>query len=242
MTSANVSRQRRHLLARIHRRYQTREQLLQIGPLALQFTSIADPNRVLEDAAAQESQESAAAAGRPPAVPYWAELWDSATGLAHWLIERFPPSGPAHSPPPPAVLDLGCGMGLSGVSAAALGAQVTFADLETLPLIFARLNSLPWKERVEARRVDWRTDAMGRNFDLILGADILYERAEWEYLDRFWKLHLAPAGTIALGEPGRQTGEAFVDWIAAQGWTLQESSQTAGPDKKKIRVLALRRG
>jgi predicted nicotinamide N-methyase len=240
MIAASVLRQRNHLLARIHQRYQTREQLLQIGRLALQFTSIADPDRVLDDAAAAE--ESAVAGSRTPSVPYWAELWDSAMGLARWLTECCPLTiSSASSPVWPTVLDLGCGMGLSGVCAAALGAHVTFADLETLPLLFARLNSLPWHQRVEARRIDWRSDALGQSFHLILGADILYERSQWEFLERFWNAHLAPGGLVALGEPGRQTGEEFAAWIVTRGWSLHETPQIAGPDKKRIRVLQLRR-
>jgi predicted nicotinamide N-methyase len=261
MIPASALRQRNHLLARIHRRYQTREQLLQIGPLSVQFTSIADPDRVLDDAAAEES---AVARSRAPSVPYWAELWDSAMGLAQWLTERtsladaviYGTAAPAAAPKSTSgggcattlhqgalasVLDLGCGMGLSGVCAAALGARVTFADLETLPLLFARLNSLPWQDQVEARQIDWRTDALGQNFNLILGADILYERPQWEYLDRFWNLHLSPGGLVALGEPGRQTGEEFAAWIVRRGWNLRETPQIVGPDKRRIRVLQLRR-
>jgi predicted nicotinamide N-methyase len=239
MSVEGVLRQRNHLLARIHRQYDTREQFLQIGHLTLQFISIADPDRVLDDAAAAE--ESAVAGARRPSVPYWAELWDSATGLAQWLIER-------HEKPPIAGasalvrgLDLGCGMGLSGVCAAALGIHVTFADFETLPLLFARLNSLPWQQSAEVRRIDWRTDSLEERFHIILGADILYERAQWEFLDRFWKQHLTGDGLIVLGEPGRQTGAEFTRWIVERGWTLHETRQIVGPEKKIIRVLQLRR-
>src|SRR5262245_66037430 len=98
------------------------------------------------------------------------------------------------------VLDLGCGMGLSGTAAAALGARVLFADLEAAALLFARLNSVPYRGRVRTRQTDWRRDNLGERFDLILGADILYERKQWENLEPFWRAHLAPSGSILLGE------------------------------------------
>ncbi len=132
-------------------------------------------------------------------------------------------------------------MGLAGACAAALGAQVTFADFQTLALLFARLNSLPWQDRIDVQRIDWRSDSLGRCFDLILGADILYERPEWEFLHRFWLAHLARGGLIALGEPGRQTGEEFVSWIIDRGWSLSETRQIVSPDNKSIRILLLRR-
>jgi predicted nicotinamide N-methyase len=137
------------------------------------------------------------------------------------------------------VLDLGCGMGLSGTVAAALGAQVLFADLERPALLFAQLNSLPWSSRVRTRRVDWRSDRLGERFELILGADILYERKQWDHLEPFWRAHLAPRGQILLGEPGRPTGEAFPDWIRARGWSLDTHEQPVPTRQRPIRLFLL---
>ena len=131
--------------------------------------------------------------------------------LATYVVERRAELSGA------SLLDLGCGMGLSGTAAAAAGGRVLFADLEPPALLFARLNSLPYGRRVRTRRVDWRTDRLGERFDRILGADILYERKQWDFLEPFWRAHLAPHGSVLLGEPGRKTGEMFVEWIAERG-------------------------
>ena len=234
------SRQRNRLLSRIHRMYQTCDEALIIGSLALQFTRIADPDRVLDDAAAAEENPIFGAV--VPSVPYWAELWDSALGLGAWLDSADSPLAASQTNAADiTVLDLGCGMGLAGTCAAALGARVTFADFQTLALLFARLNSLPWSERVDARRIDWRHDRLHRKFDLILGADILYERSQWEFLDRFWQAHIVAGGLVALGEPGRQTGEGFVSWIVDRGWVLSETRQITAASSKPIRILLLQR-
>ena len=143
---------------------------------------------------------------------------------------------------PPSVLDLGCGMGLAGTVAAALGARVLFADLEPPALLFARLNSLPWRRHVRTRRLNWRTDRLDQQFDLILGADILYERAQWESLETFWRTHLAPGGAVLLAEPGRQTGDLFPDWITSRGWTLAAFEQNVPTRDRPIRLFELRPG
>ena len=104
-----------------------------------------------------------------------------------------------------------------------------FADLEAPALLFARLNSLPWRRRVRTRRLNWQRDRLAEKFDLILGSDILYERKQWEYLEPFWRAHLAEGGTVLLGEPGRQTGELFMPWIVDRGWALEQFSG-AGSD------------
>jgi predicted nicotinamide N-methyase len=134
-------------------------------------------------------------------------------------------------------------MGLTGSVAAAMGADVTFADLEAPALLFARLNSLPFdpdRRRTRTRRLNWQTDRLGQHFDLIIGADILYERAQWDHLEPFWRAHLAPAGAVLLGEPGRPTGEMFGDWIAARGWQMEEFAEPVTTRPRPIRILRIR--
>ena len=228
------------LLTRIHRDYETITETVRVGTLALRFTRIADPNRVLDDVAEAEDRLEKVAGRRLPEdqlhLPYWAELWDSATGIGQWLTRNAPAGAGSLS-----VLDLGCGMGLTGTTAAAIGHRVLFADLEPPALLFARLNSLPWRDRVRTRRLDWRSDRLGEQFDLILGADILYERRQWDHLEPFWRAHLAAGGDVLLGEPGRQTGELFLPWIRQRGWNLEELGEPVETRTKPIRILRLTR-
>jgi predicted nicotinamide N-methyase len=130
-------------------------------------------------------------------------------------------------------------MGLTGAVAAALGAHVVLADLATPALLLARLNTLDFADRTAVRKLNWQTARLGRRFDLILGADILYERAQWEYLDRFWRQHLAPGGTVLLGEPGRQTGDAFPAWIVERGWVVTQGRENVPTRKEPVRLYAL---
>lgn len=229
---------RAHLLSRIRRNYQTKQRLLRIGGLELEFVQIEDPDRVLDQVAEAEDRFEKLNGRRTPGdelhLPYWAELWDSATGIAQHLIRSEDRLG-ARS-----VLDLGCGMGLAGAVAARLGMQVLFADLEPPALLFARLNSLPDAGRVRARRLNWQTDRLDEQFDLILGADILYERKQWDFLEPFWRDHLAPGGRILLGEPGRQTGDLFIGWIAGRGWRLTRHEEVVQTRPTPIRLFELR--
>lgn len=243
--SGSLDRLGAHLLYRIHRRFPTVTETVRIGRLSIPFTRIAEPDRVLDAVAAEEERRSRGGSVKgdiePLVLPYWAELWESATGVGQWLFGGIADRGVDPQSAIPNVLDLGCGMGLSGTVAAALGARVLFADIEPLALLFARLNSLPWQQRVRARRLNWQRDMLDERFDVIIGADILYERAQWDYLEPFWRMHLADGGTVVLGEPGRQTGEAFVPWIAERGWSLCEYAEPVAGRSRPIRVLTLQR-
>jgi predicted nicotinamide N-methyase len=224
---------------RIHRAYRTQHKTWQIGGLMIPFVQIADPDRVLDQVAEQEDRLERLSGRRTDAdqlhLPYWAELWDSAVGIGQLLVRRRDELAGR------AAIDLGCGMGLAGTVAARIGMRVLFADLEPPALLFAQLNSLPDAAHVRTRRLNWQTDRLDERFDLILGADILYERKQWDFLEPFWRAHLAPGGTVLLGEPGRQTGGMFVDWIAGQGWTLTQHSESVATRTVPIRILELQR-
>lgn len=235
--AAATDRLRRHLLYRIHQRYETTTQSLRFGDIELDFTRIKDPDRVLDQVADEEDRRERQSGTRTDAdqlhLPYWAELWDSAPGVAQFLVKHY------STPTPLTVLDLGCGMGLSGAVAAALGHRVLFADLEPPALLFATLNSLPWRTRIRTRRLNWQRDTLDDRFDLILGADILYERPQWPHLEPFWRHHLAPNGIVLLGEPGRQTGDLFLQWITQKPWTLQQHEEPVPTRPRPIRLFRL---
>jgi predicted nicotinamide N-methyase len=235
VTRPDNTERRNSLLHRIHRRFQTVTETIRVGDLELEFTRIADPDRVLDEVAEREDLRERLGERREGDqlhLPYWAELWESALGIGKFLQRRWKRQKLN-------VLDLGCGMGLAGTVAAALGCNVTFADLEPEALLFARLNSLPDSDRVRTHRLNWRTDRLTEKFDLIIGADIIYERAQWEHLDTFWKAHLERGGTIILGEPGRQTGETFLPWIRERGWRTTEFEEPIATRPKPIRILEL---
>lgn len=237
-TCSSESREEKLLRERIGRRFQTVMREVTAGDISIRFTSVADPNRVLDDIVAEEDRREKLLGVRiedPQHLPYWAELWDSSVGVGAALSKMELTAATR-------VLDLGCGMGLCGAAAASLGAQVLLADLEAPALLFARLNCLPFGRRVRVRQLNWQIDRLDERFDLIIGADILYERKQWEFLDEFWRAHLAEGGSVLLGEPGRQSGELFVPWIKQRQWFVRESPEELHGRGKKIRLFRLSRG
>lgn len=246
MTPASrVERRRAHLLHRIHRKFATVTENVTAGGMTFPFTRIADPNRVLDQVAEEEDRRDRLAGKRRDGeelhLPYWAELWDSAYGVGEVLAEMLQIRTPQSPIPNQNLLDLGCGMGLAGAVAARLGARVVFADLEAEALLFARLNSIEFSDRVRTHRLDWRRGRIEDRFDLIVGADILYDKTQWQHLEPFWRGHLKPGGTVLLGEPGRQTGEMFLEWIKPWKWRVEEIKKTVPTRATPIRILRLAR-
>src|SRR5687767_3826320 len=83
---------RSRLRERIRRRYAWVDTSFTFGSLTLPFTRVADPDRVLDEVAAEEDRLERVSGVRAPSdqlhLPYWAELWDSAIGIGQWLESR----------------------------------------------------------------------------------------------------------------------------------------------------------
>jgi predicted nicotinamide N-methyase len=161
--------------------------------------------------------------------PFWATAWDSAFAVAETLAGQDWADAQ--------LLDLGCGVGLTGAAAVARGASVKMVDAAPPALLFARLNTWPWRNRVRVRRLDWRSGRIGQRFDCILGADILYDRAEWPHLERFWREHLTPGGHVLLGEPGRAMADAVPRWLRARRWSVTCQEVRVSTKRRPIRIF-----
>jgi predicted nicotinamide N-methyase len=217
------------LLSRIRSKYAVCEETVAIGDREYDFTRVLDPDHVLEAFELAAEREDGT---QPLWQPYWAEAWESAVVLANALTSR---DLSEH-----AVLDLGCGLGLVGTVAASLGAKVLMVDAAPPALLFAKLNSWSWRDRVAVQQLDWRCDKLRQRFSLIAGSDIVYDRDEWPYLETFWRRHLHDDGSVLLAEPGRSTGDEFIAWIGEREWRLRELEHKR-EDSKRVRVLEIRR-
>ena len=143
--------------------------------------------------------------------PYWALVWIGARAIAAQMLD---------SPPPTAtrVLDLGCGLGLSGIAAGLDGAHVTFADSVAEALEFAEAGALHHGlDHFETRQLDFTKDALGRTFDLILAADIVYQPEDYTPLVDFLDAHLARPGVLLLSESLRADAKQVVRALEARG-------------------------
>lgn len=154
-------------------------------------------------------------------VPYGFLLWESAVAVAQLLAQRGDQLRGKR------VLELGAGVGLSGLVAQALGADVWQtdhrADLLVLAEQNARRNGIPIPHQFLA---DWRTWDHLPHYDFILGADILYERAMHRYLAPIFRQNLAPGGQLLLADPSRPQALELIAQLETEGWRIDITMQT----------------
>ncbi|WP_312923795.1 class I SAM-dependent methyltransferase [Stutzerimonas nitrititolerans] len=109
--------------------------------------------------------------------PYWSFCWASGLVLARWLAEH--PEWVRGK----RVLDFGAGSGVAAIAAARAGAaEVVACDLDPLALQACRANAA-----LNGVTLGYSEDffAEADRFDLIIVADVLYDRANLPLLDQF---------------------------------------------------------
>jgi predicted nicotinamide N-methyase len=150
----------------------------------------------------------------PPEPPYWAHLWTGALVLADCVPRDAR-----------VVVELGCGLGLPGLVAARHGAHVTFVDRVPAALAFVRAsaaaNGVASAAFVAA---DVTTPALTARFDLVLAAEVLYDRRAFDPLATAIARHLAPGGRALVTDAGRTDTRAFYPALADAGlvWAATE--------------------
>jgi 2-polyprenyl-3-methyl-5-hydroxy-6-metoxy-1,4-benzoquinol methylase len=138
-------------------------------------------------------------------IPYWADCWPSSRVLAERVAAM--PGRQA------SLLELGCGIGLVSLVAAASGFQVLATDYESDALEFTCANaSRNQLEQVDTRRLDWRwlPEDLG-TFDVVAAADVLYERPHPALVAGVLARALSPGGVGLVADPGRRTAEPFAE-------------------------------
>jgi len=135
-------------------------------------------------------------------MPYWAELWPAGLALAEALPEDL--AGVR-------VVELGCGLGVPSLVAAARGAEVTAVDWADDAIELLRDNAARNGLALEAVHADWRS--FDGEFDLALAADVLYEARNVEPLVRLLP-RLAPEALVALA--GRPYEDEFLQRVNSE--------------------------
>ena len=187
-----------------------------IGTFGAQLTSVdvggdAVSLWQVEDLEAHVDRTALLAGTDPAEPPYWAHLWSGARVLA----AAVPPGARR-------VIEIGCGLGLPGLVAARGGAAVVFVDHAAMPLAFvaesARANGVAAAGLVVG---DFTTPPFRDPFDLVLAAEVVYDRVGFGRLAEALAMLAGPCGRVLLADGHRIDTRAFYPALDAAGLTWQ---------------------
>lgn len=162
-------------------------------------------------------------------LPYWAEPWPSGVFLAE-RVAGLPLRGKR-------IVELGCGLGLPSLAAAAGGADVLATDWAPDAVALLRANAARNDIELRVEAVSWEAPGSllaESPWDLVLAADVLYERRNADSL-----LGLLPAlgREVLLADPARPHVEAFLE-AAAETWRIDTSID---PQRPRLAIHRLTR-
>lgn len=183
---------------------------------------------VVPDATAwMREGEWAAATARGAEPPYWVRIWPASIALARLLWRRGALAGTR-------VLDLGCGLGVPGITACRAGASVTFADVQPSALAFASWNASRQGNPIQpaVRQFDWLRSDLAETFDLLLLADVSYRPLHHAALQRHVLGCLPSQGVVVHADPVRRESGAFVRWLRDNLSTIEVRTEVSFLEKR----------
>ena len=179
------------------------EETFRLGGRELRLLRPRDGDALLDELLAEDDPDE-------DRLPFWAELWPSGTALAR-VVGHSPLAGRR-------VLELGCGLGLVSVAAAAAGARVLAVDRSPEAIAFTAANAARNRARLSTAVCGWAEPAplLARGpWELVLAADVLYERRNADLLLDLLPRLLAPGRQAWVADPGRPHTAGFLAAAAA---------------------------
>lgn len=206
--------------ARLHpvlRRYPLRRLRLPVGGRILSVVAPDAPHWRRDPAWTQR-----VALGAEP--PHWLKVWPASLAIARTIARAGSLRGVR-------VLDLGCGLGVPGITAASLEAAVCFADREPDALAFAC-----WNAQVHCRGgtpsgqlLDWSRATVRGAYDIVLLADVTYHRSHHGPVRRQLDGAVDEHGCVLHADPVREESGRFLDSLpgvfAIHSWTCETDLQ-----------------
>jgi len=191
------------------------ERTLDLGVRRLRYLRPADADALLG------IPEVVAAFDRDGDAPYWPLEWPPAAAMARAVYGATWPAGAT-------VLEVGCGIGLASLGAAAAGRSVAVSDNQVdavrLAVANAALNGLA----IEGLVLDWRRP-LDLTYNVILGCEVIYDAELHEALLGLLSRMLAPGGEAWFADHGRMHAPAFARRAEAAGFAVTLTDERDRP-------------
>ncbi len=124
--------------------------------------------------------------------PFWVKIWEASIVLADHLIQ----TGLAKEKE---ILEIGAGMGITGLFLAAHGWKVTITDYEEDALALLRLNVESNQLRnVFLKKLDWNKPDLTGKYDIICGSELIYNETSIEPIINLFRKYLKSDGIAFL--------------------------------------------
>jgi predicted nicotinamide N-methyase len=165
--------------------------------------------------------------------PLWAKIWQGAVVLADYFARMPVPENAGR------LLEIGAGIGVAGVVAAARGYSVTITDYNPHALKFAQANAVVNRcADCVVRRLDWSRPDLPEHYETIIGSEIIYKEDSIQRIKHLFEAYLEPRGRIILAEEPRKTLSEFYRQMA-EGFDIRIEKMMLRSAEEQFRLYLI---
>ncbi|MDY6953898.1 MAG: methyltransferase domain-containing protein [Thermodesulfobacteriota bacterium] len=130
--------------------------------------------------------------------PFWVRIWEASVVLADHLVRLL-------SEKEMEILEIGAGMGITGLFLGAFGHKVTLTDYEDDALALLRMNvAHNGLKNVSVERLDWNDPELTGKYDVVCGSELLYDETSLGPIMGLFRECLRPEGAVFLAHDVRR--------------------------------------
>jgi len=130
--------------------------------------------------------------------PFWVKIWEASIVLADHLIQIGLEKEKE-------ILEIGAGMGITGLFLAAFGHKVTITDYEEDVLELLHMNVKQNRlNNVSVKKLDWNNLDLTGRYDIICGSELIYNETSIEPVINLFRKYLQPEGTVFMAHDSRR--------------------------------------
>ena len=130
--------------------------------------------------------------------PFWVKIWKASIVLTEHLIRIGLEKKKE-------ILEIGAGMGVTGLFLGAFGHKVTITDYEEDALELLRMNvQRNGLTNVSVRKLDWNNPDLTGRYDIICGSETVYNESSIGPIINLFRKYLQPEGTVFLSHDFRR--------------------------------------
>jgi predicted nicotinamide N-methyase len=156
--------------------------------------------------------------------PLWAKIWK-----ASWVLSGYLAAMPVDVNK--RILEIGGGVGLVSIVAAAFGHRISMTEYNSDALNFARANaSRNHCPDLPIFKLDWHHSELRDQFDMIVASEITYKEEDFSPLIQLFKSNLKVGGEIIIASEIRKSGKDLFKFF--------QSAFDIKVEKKKLRSEA----
>lgn len=130
--------------------------------------------------------------------PFWVKIWEASVVLADHLIRIG--LGKEKN-----ILEIGAGMGVTGLFLGAFGYKITVTEYEEDALELLRMNvEHNGLDTVTVKKLDWNDPDLTETYDVICGSELIFNVTFMEPIIKLFRKYLRPEGTVFLAHDARR--------------------------------------